>query len=178
MTKSYLAIDPGVSGGLAYIAGERIEVLRMKENADVLNWMLDRVDEDSVVGIELVTGYVGKRKGKDGEDVGGDPGSRMFTFGKNVGAMEMAFIACGKFDARVVHSATWQKHHGMTRNKQETKTQWKNRLKVKASCLFPSVDVTLKTADALLLVKYLKDIDELISAATKLTTSPEKTQRF
>lgn len=36
------------------------------------------------------------------------------------------------------------------------KTAWKNKLKAEAQRLFPSIKVTLKTADALLIYEYAK----------------------
>ena len=38
----------------------------------------------------------------------------------------------------------------------ETPTQWKNKLKAEAQRLFPDIRVTLKTADALLILEATK----------------------
>ena len=68
----------------------------------------------------------------------------------------MALIAAGIPFEEVI-PRTWQKGVGITpRGKGETKTRFKNRLKAKASQLFPKVNVTLATADALLIAEFCR----------------------
>lgn len=79
----------------------------------------------------------------------------VWTFGQNYGMLRAFLIAQGiTFDE--VLPRKWQQSLGLTRKKTESPTQWKNRLKAKAQQLFPSLHVTLATADALLIVECLR----------------------
>ncbi len=82
------------------------------------------------------------------------PGSTMFNFGRGVGVIMGAAMALG-FRVETVTPQKWQKHFqlGLARDC-ASKSEWKNKLKAKAQQLFPHVEVTLKTADALLLWEY------------------------
>lgn len=85
----YLGIDPGVSGGIACLIGDEVFCTRMpKFRVDVLHWIKRCCDAgDQVVAtIEKVSGYVGGV---------GNTGASQFVFGKSVGAIEMALVACG-----------------------------------------------------------------------------------
>ena len=48
----------------------------------------------------------------------------------------------------------WMKTLGFTKSKEESATQYKNRLKTRAKELYPSEKVTLKTSDALMILTY------------------------
>lgn len=154
----WIGIDPGASGGLASIALDGVEAIPMPSTErdvwDWLNWFDPKMKPFAV--IELVTGHVG----------GGpicpvckqprnrSPGSSMFKFGRGVGVLTGMMIAAG-IPFEEVHPATWQKGLGIkSKKKSETRVQWKNRLKSAAQRLYPSVKVTLATADALLLMTY------------------------
>jgi hypothetical protein len=79
-----------------------------------------------------------------------------FKFGMGYGGLRMALIAAGIPFIEATPQA-WQKELEIPpRKKTETKTQFKNRLKAMAQQLFPGVDVTLKTADALLIAYYCR----------------------
>jgi hypothetical protein len=96
--------------------------------------------------IEKVGGYIGKPQ----------PGSAMFKFGMSYGGLRMALIAAG-ISFLEVTPQQWQKTLGVsTKKKNETKGKFKNRLKALAQQIFPSVKVTLATADALLLAEYAR----------------------
>lgn len=143
--KSLLAIDPGASGGMAWTdethcapmpdtEGDVVDLLRMLHCAGV-----------SVCYIERVGGFTGQ----------GQPGSAMFKFGRGVGVLHGALLALG---VRVIEVApqTWQKPLGIgTASACASKAAWKRKLKAEAQRRFPCVDgITLKTADALLILDY------------------------
>ena len=56
------------------------------------------------------------------------------------------------WEVRRVRPAIWQKAHPVGTKGDLTTTQWKNKLKARASELFPQIKVTLGNADALLLL--------------------------
>lgn len=160
----FLGIDPGVGGGLAAIGcyGQPdprvvnwVEVTAMpKSEEETWAWLnrwpefWTRQGKRVRAAIEKVGGY---REGS-----GGNIGSAMFTFGANYGMLRAFLIALGiPFDT--VSPRKWQGSLGIPKKRPgETKPQWKKRLMSKAEELFPKTKVTLATADALLLVEYLR----------------------
>ena len=53
---------------------------------------------------------------------------------------------------------TWMKHFGMKKEKTETKTQWKNRLRDLAERRMPDAPINRENADAFLLALYCKEV--------------------
>ncbi len=143
----YLGIDPGASGGLATIHGRSVELFQMpRTDRDLWNLVRQFRSLSTTTVLEKVWGHIGS----------GQPGSAMFNFGANYGSLKMALTAAGIPFEEIV-PRTWQKALSVSpRKKTETKTQWKNRLKAKAQQLFPQVDVTLATCDALLIAEFCK----------------------
>jgi hypothetical protein len=142
----YLGIDPGASGGLAASNGGLWSITPMPATErDIWNWIVDCHALRAV--IEKVGGYIAGNP---------SPGSAMFKFGLSYGGLRMALIAASiPFDE--VTPQRWQKTLGISpRGKTESKSQFKNRLKGKAQQLFPQVNVTLATADAVLLAEYCR----------------------
>lgn len=120
--------------------------------------ILGLAEGDVVAAVEKVTGYVGRRRPKRGEqetDSGGDPGSAMFTFGTSYGMARMALCAAGVRRV-LVPAATWQAAIGVQKRAGRKKQEWKNSLKDMAQSLFPEIKVTLATADALLIAHYCR----------------------
>ena len=75
--KRILAIDPGLFGGLAHYANNRVTLEPMPDtDGDVREVMINYLSQSDVVYIEKVGGYIGGK---------GAPGSSMFNFGRNVG---------------------------------------------------------------------------------------------
>ena len=120
------------------------------------------------------------------EEVGGfikgnpAPGSAMFTFGRGFGQLEGFLIAIG-IPFELVRPQKWQKALGIAaaqtvcgqyeglsdeerkaekkriaRLNAAAKSDKKNRMKEMAQRLYPSVKVTLNTADALLILEWAK----------------------
>ncbi len=143
----FLGVDPGASGGLATIRGRRVELFQMpKTEKDIWNLIRQFRSLSTVCILEKVWGHIGQ----------GQPGSAMFNFGMGYGLLKMALTGTGIPFEEVVPRA-WQKALSISsRKKTETKTQWKNRLKATAQKLFPRVEVTLATCDALLIALYCK----------------------
>lgn len=145
----YLGIDPGKSGGIAWIFRSRTTAISMPSTErdiwDVLEGM-ESLSSRAIAVIEKVGGYTGE----------GQPGSAMFNFGWGYGGLRMALIAAN-IPFEEVTPQKWQKAMGISgRKKTESKTQWKNRLKAKAQQLFPELKVTLSTCDALLIAEYAR----------------------
>lgn len=145
-----LACDPGKAGGWALQNSEGVFLTAMQSTeGDCVDFLrgIYAMNPGLVVWIERVGGFVGKAQ----------PASRAFTFGRGVGVLIGALMALGipiKFE---VPPATWIKFHGLGTRGDRSKTEWKRHLLAKAQQLYPMVDgITLKTADALLILDYAK----------------------
>jgi crossover junction endodeoxyribonuclease RuvC len=149
--KTIVAIDPGKSGGLAVLQGSWVTSYPMPETeGDVLEALreLKRAAEaegdDLVCVLEAVSGFAGRAQ----------PGSAMFRFGEHFGFIKGVIQALG-IRLVLVRPQVWQKGFGLgTASACASKTEWKNKLKAEAQRRFPQLNVTLKTADALLLLDH------------------------
>jgi len=142
--KRILAIDPGLSGGLAYYGAAGIILDSMPAtDLDVSILVTDRLAISDVCYIEKVGGYVGGK---------GAPGSSMFNFGRNVGFLH-GLIAASKTRVIEVPPQRWQKTIGAG-VKASYGPKWKAHLKQLAQQRQPGILITLKTADAVLLLEH------------------------
>ena len=149
--RTILAIDPGLSGGVAVSSFGKAECWPMPETeGDLLALVRDIRDAAVAEGRELVcvleevSGYAGKAQ----------PGSAMFRFGAHFGFIKGVVQALG-IRLLLVRPQTWQKGFGLgTASACRTKSEWKNKLKAEAQRRFPQLNVTLKTADALLILEH------------------------
>ncbi len=149
--RAIVAIDPGMSGGFAVRWFGKTDCWAMPETPGDL---LERLREiKSVAGLEgdelvcvleEVSGFAGKAQ----------PGSAMFKFGEHFGFIKGIVQALG-VRLVMVRPQVWQKGFGLgTASKCASKTEWKNKLKAEAQRRFPQINVTLKTADALLILEH------------------------
>ncbi|MFO1514955.1 MAG: hypothetical protein U1F83_18950 [Verrucomicrobiota bacterium] len=146
-----MAIDPGVSGGVAVAAmnavtchampdteGDRLELIRSFKTAAEIE------GASCVCVLEEVSGFVGKAQ----------PGSAMFKFGEHYGFIKGVVQALG-IKLVLVRPQVWQKSFGLgTASRCASQSDWKNKLKAEAQRRFPAVVVTLKTSDALLILEW------------------------
>ena len=139
-----LAIDPGASGGIAHFANGRVIVEPMPDTyGDIRDVMINYLSQSEVVYLEKVGGYVGGK---------GAPGSAMFNFGYNVGFLH-GLIASMNLRMIEVTPQRWQKTISAG-NKATHGTKWKAHLKQLAQQRQPALGITLKTADAILILEH------------------------
>ena len=147
-----IAIDPGSSGGIAYMNDEGIvTAFPMPETeGDVIDHlrMLIASGRGAVVVIEEVGGYIGGV---------GNTGSAMFKFGRGVGFLMGAIMMANIPITDHPRPMAWQKYFSFGTKGELTTTEWKNKLKAEAQRRFPHLKVTLKTADALLILAWKMD---------------------
>lgn len=149
--RTILAIDPGVSGGMAVSRFGKTECWPMPETqGDLLALVRDirtaaaTEASELVCVLEQVSGFAGKAQ----------PGSAMFRFGEHFGFIKGVIQTLG-IRLVLVRPQVWQKGFGLgTASACASKTEWKNKLKAEAQRRFPHLTVTLKTADALLILEY------------------------
>lgn len=140
--KTYLAIDPGASGGYALL----------KENGEFEAHPLPSLTYselqaatfgDYTVVIEDVPKFVGRMI----------PSSATATLHFGFGYL------CGHFEARLmrvikVPPQTWQKTIGIGKKGDLSSAQWKRKLRDEAQRRHPELKATLQTADAILLLDH------------------------
>lgn len=172
MTCTYIGVDPGATGGITVIDGDRVTVHPMPGDEEAL-WDLIgayRKLETRILTYPSggpVTGVVGHERVKlfDAvaviEKVGGfvkgnpTPGSAMFNFGVSYGQLRMALVAAG-IPFVAVTPQRWQAEFGLVRAKDEKKYTFKSRLAAKARELFPSAKFNRDCGDSVLLADYCR----------------------
>jgi len=77
------------------------------------------------------------------------------SFMRNMGHIEMALAASG-IPTRYVTPQTWMKYYGVKKDKNESKTVWKKRLREVLQQRLPSVECSVEEADAVLIALYGK----------------------
>lgn len=142
-----IAIDPGKGGGIGVWSVTKrmlIEVIKMPDTPQELLNFLTVYHVNSICYLEKVGGLPGMG------------GSAMFNFGKGFGHLEMALL-CQKIPTIEVTPQKWQKALQLGNKGNKTTTEWKNKLKERASQLFPQVTkMTLALSDALLILEYAR----------------------
>lgn len=141
---AYLAIDPGASGGLAlYKKDGSVEAHPLPSLT--YDALADMVMDQYTVVIEDVPKFAGRMI----------PSSSTATLHFGYGYL------CGHFEARgyrviKVPPQTWQKTIGIGKKGDLSSSQWKRKLRDEAQRRYPSLKVTLDTADALLLLDHAR----------------------
>lgn len=138
-----VAIDPGVSGGIAI--GVDAPVLHpmpetVHDLAELIRCAKDSADYPVEAHVELVGGFIGKAQ----------PASRAFVFGQSYGQV-LGVLAALQIPTHLVRPQKWQALLAIGNGAGSPKHQWKAKLKAKAQQLYPTLKITLQTADALLL---------------------------
>lgn len=143
-----VGIDPGKNGGIVFmIPNFDPQLNKIPETSSDLidcftNWNLKL--DNSVVFLEKV--HAGPKMGS----------SAAFKFGKGVGVLE-GVIACLGLSLELVSPQKWQSKMGVLssgRGLGQGDTAKKKRNREKARQLFPGLEITNATADALLIAEY------------------------
>jgi len=176
-----IGVDPGQSGGIAVALGATaVSAYPMPDTeGDVLNLLRAIVMEAGSEPLRAIVEEVGGFMGEN------QPASRAFEFGRGHGFC-LGVLATLGARVELVRPQAWQKVLGLGNsgrvkappgaNDEERKkiraynsnlkAEWKRKLKSKAQELFPGVNVTLKTCDALLLLEYGHRTEHLASKKT------------
>lgn len=149
--KVIVSIDPGASGGIAiaHPHGQVVSYAMPETDGDLLEALSSihveakREGYTVVCYLENLVKFAGNNQS----------GSAMAVYASNWGIIKGIVITLG-WRLVLVTPQRWQKHLGLGTRGQTTKTQWKNKLKQRAQQLYPGHSITLKTADAILMVEY------------------------
>ena len=144
-----VAIDPGVNGGIALLDRDgAVTVQKMPgTDIDVVSFLVEVSNTAKEVDcyLEEPPLYAGKNI----------PGSAIGKLMWNTGVLYGAAVCLG-WKMHRIRPAIWQKAHTCGTKGELSSTVWKNKLKARAAELFPTVDVTLWNADALLILDAAK----------------------
>lgn len=150
--KTYIGIDPGQKGAIAWVVGDVMSVQAMPEtNLDVYQAVRRIADVTPCVAVL--------------EQVNAFPGQSVVsssTFMQHFGALKMALDVVG-VPYVLANAAKWQKalgvpltrpSNGKSADRAAAKREHKADLAEFARRLLPGADVTVQNADALLLAVY------------------------
>lgn len=151
--KMHIAIDPGRVGGIAIGWKQSVEFYPMPDPitdiADIIKPAL------AMAAIELMEVYcvIEKVGGFMGQN---QPGNAMFNFGENYGFLT-GYLYALNIPFERIRPQQWQKYFELgTVKSAGGKGPWKKKLQQRARELFPGEKITLKTADAALLLYWAK----------------------
>ena len=146
------AIDPGLNGGVAWICEDGITSTfpMPKTDGDLLSLILrNKFDarKEFIIYLEDVPYFTG--------------GAFIAPMAKLQRQCGIAQGMCQALGARLVlvTPQKWQKALWLGAKKSYPGSKWKNHLKQRAQQLYPNLDVTLKTADALLILEYARMVE-------------------
>ena len=144
-----VAIDPGVNGGLALLDQEGVVTVQKMPGTDyeVVSFLVEVSSTAKEIDcyLEEPPLYAGKNI----------PGSAIGKLFWNTGVLYGAAVCLG-WKMHRVRPAIWQKAHTCGTKGERSTTEWKNVLKSRAAELWPTVDVRLWNADALLILDAAK----------------------
>jgi hypothetical protein len=142
-----MACDAGVGGGFCYKTHTGVRVYNMPKGdreqrarliVDYLTFL-----KPKVLWIEKVQGFHGRPS----------TGHTSFVLGENYGTIVGACLAVGT-NVVPITPQSWQKTLGLKREKGMSQADWKRHLKMAAVDMYPpGVAITLKNADALLILE-------------------------
>jgi hypothetical protein len=153
-----IAIDPGSAGGLVFSTGlvenrdgkindfgNKIGSFAMPDNdAEIIELLRPEINDPALfpkVYIEALVYFTGKKL----------PGSSMMKYAGNQRFIVGVLKTFG-YNVIEVPPKAWQKAVGLTKPKKTKQDVWKRMLRDKAQELFPGKHITLKTADAYLIL--------------------------
>lgn len=144
--KYYIGLDLGSNGGVV-VLDETGLVKEVFKNPDNVKDWVEKLGKYKDENCFCLTEKV------HSQPING--GKANFTFGKTTG-ITLTIIEMCNIPFQEVTPQSWMKSYMMKKEKSETHTAWKNRLKNKAQQLFPKEKVTLWSSDAFLIAEYCR----------------------
>jgi hypothetical protein len=156
-----LAVDPGQGGGFAWVSYQANTtdktIYGLQKMPSTTKDIITYLTQLRSIGIEdAVIEDVPKFAGKN------IPSSTTAVLFYNVGVIEGTLQTLG-FSVVRIAPAVWQKFFRLgTRRACASTTEWKNKLKAEAQRRYPELEITLATADALLLLDYYQALKSAV----------------
>jgi Holliday junction resolvasome RuvABC endonuclease subunit len=150
--KVYIGIDPGSASGciaLIYISDKgnicHTETIEFAKNT-TKEWFEELKSHISPYSESFA--ILEKVHGMPGMGV-----QSISAFMKNVGHIEMALLAL-RIPFKEVTPQAWMKHYNLKKEKDESKPDWKRRLRERLQRIMPEFKVNNSNADAMLIAYY------------------------
>lgn len=147
MSRIFIGIDPGKSGGIAFLRGSKIRAFKMPSTVrDIVDLFRKHAEgRDAFAVLEKVSARPG------------DGNASMFKFGTGFGVLQ-GVLSTLEIPYEMVTPRKWQKEFGLIvpASKKLTKPEKKNLNKAEAQRLFPGRTIIHATADALLLAEWCR----------------------
>ena len=141
----FIGIDPGVSGGIAVLQGDSVEVHKMPETEQFICTLLGQYKSGRVF-IEQIPKYAGEARFAERNIMG----SSLAVLYGNYQLCLGICLGLGNVPFKLT-PLKWQNLVGCRNYERRDRSAWKNVLKAHAQKLFPGIKVTLAVADALLI---------------------------
>lgn len=150
--KTLITIDPGASGGIAvHQNGATIPHKMPETEGSILELLKETVQQSRLEGSEVNAFVELVPIGMPGK------GAAMAKLNANAAFIRGCLMAL-QVRMILVRPVEWQSFFNLgKRSGCKSDSQWKNKLKSEAQRRFPQIKVTLDTADALLLLEYVKE---------------------
>jgi len=145
-----IGVDPGInSGSIAVLATGAVDQWTIREFSKTTYFDIDKllkaIKSASERNSERICCVIERQNPMPKQGIS-STGKQMKHYGTMLGLL----IANGiPYQDPVPRS--WMKLYGMQKDPNETKTQWKNRLKTKAQQLYPDIKIVNANADAILI---------------------------
>jgi len=153
MKRLFLGIDPGSSSGCIAIMGVEdngssfYDTIEFSKNT-TKEWYQLLIDATQMDGWFIGNVVLEKVHGMPGMGV-----QSVTAFAKNIGHIEMALLSLN-IPFKEVTPQSWMKYYGLKKEKDESKTEWKRRLREHLQRILPDFKATNDTADAMLIAYF------------------------
>jgi hypothetical protein len=140
-----ICIDPGKNGGVAIYDAALNKVVAHKippTDRELVTLIEGSMGDETEAYLEDLVKFTGSPM----------PSSAMAAYASSWGFIRGLLVAL-KIKVTMPTPQKWQKALGLGTSKGISKTEWKNKLKNRAEQLHPHIQVTLATADALLILE-------------------------
>jgi hypothetical protein len=146
----YIGVDPGSGGGIAWLRSPGTGTIECCPMPGTMGDTLTAL-RALVAASHQVVAFVEDIPKFAGRDI---PGSRIAVMFQNFG-MVLGILAALNVRTIMITPQKWQKFYGLgTKKAAGGQVPWKNKLKAEAQRRHPHSEVTLSTADAILILEY------------------------
>jgi hypothetical protein len=145
-----VGIDPGSCGGVALLSTDRKKLVTQSLHnltpRDTLNYLKNIATDLEGHDLHCFFEQVWAAQQQSA--------SASFKFGYNTGILEGFLLSQARISYEFVTPNVWQSALNITKRGDDTKSNHKKKLKMKAQQLYPTHKFTLDTADATLIAEY------------------------
>ena len=144
----YIGIDPGKSGGITMIHDNNFKTYKCPQRTEDMAMLFSLlVGDTSSYDIKVLMERVWARPNNAVRSA--------FAYGVNYGQW-LGIIACHEIPLQTCLPNEWITYYGCSKELEyQERKRW---LKEKAKSLYPSLNVTLMTADSILITDYAKEV--------------------